>query len=327
MSARASISVDLDALTCYRQIHGLPLQPVDAQGDITWRVGVARLLDLFKEHNLHATLFVVGRDLEHDAHRELATRAHREGHELANHTYDHFYDLRRRTSDVIHAQLQRCDDAIEATGAPRPVGFRTPGYNLSHPLLQTSQQLGHRYDASVFGCGPYWLAKAAVMAFRELRGEPSRSDRTDVRALRAPRSPYIPDLQHFWRRDITPPTDPASTYWEVPVAVLPAGSFPLIGTSLHLLDAPGLERLWPLIEASFPTYFDLEFHALDFIDADDIRDEPDADLLIARQPDLRIPWQKKRARYARTLSLMTSKRTLTPMRDLFATPKAAELFG
>ncbi|RAL21268.1 polysaccharide deacetylase [Lujinxingia litoralis] len=324
MSARASISVDLDALLCYRQIHGLPPQDVDPRGDVTWRVGVRRLLDLFAEHDLRATLFVVGRDLEQEAHRTLLAEAVEAGHEAANHTYDHFYDLRRRDPQVISEQLRRCDDAIEDAGAPRPVGFRTPGYNLSSTLLQTSHALGHRYDSSVFGCGPYWLAKAAVMGWRTLRGEPSRSDRTDPRALRAPRAPYAPDLERFWRPNPTP-TEPR--YWEVPVAVLPAGSFPLIGTSLHLLDAPGLERLWPLVEASFPTYFDLEFHALDFIDARDLDGEPDAGELIARQPDLRVPWQTKRARYARTLSLITSTRTLAPMRELFATELAAQLFG
>ena len=308
----ANISVDIDALPLYYQIHGIPWSGAEAV-DPLWKIGIPRALELFAEFDLKATFFVVGQDLGIQAHRDVAQAMFAAGHELANHTFSHPYDLRRRSPMIIAEELRRCDQAIQDLTGASPVGFRAPGYNLSTELLKTSRALGHRYDASIFPAAGYWLAKSAVMAYRHLRRTPSGSDRTLIKTLLAPSAPYYCDPATFWR-----PSCAVDDYIELPIAAA-ASVFPLIGTSLHLLDLPGWRRIWPLLHRRFPRYFNLEFHAIDFVDAQDLTNLhsiDDSNLLVARQPDLRIPWPTKAKRYRRVLDSLCSDREMATLARL-----------
>jgi peptidoglycan-N-acetylglucosamine deacetylase len=312
LRANGNVSVDVDGLYCYRAIHGL--ENVASGGpDPVWVVGVERARRLFSEFDLRATFFLVGRDLRDALHAETARRLASESHELANHTRDHLYDLRRRSPKEIRDQIRGCDEAIVAATGHSPVGFRTPGYNLSAEILRTSRDLGHRYDASLFPCPSYWAAKEAVMATRRVLGRPSRSDRTDPRALLARRQPYFVDPRRPFRR-----SEEASGYLEIPVTVAFAGLFPLIGTSLHLLGDRGISRLWPRLNAAFPAYINLAMHALDFLDGGDLAGVADQGRLLQRQPDLRIPWQVKESRYRLVLDHLCKDRAMATIAEACA---------
>lgn len=299
----ANVSIDVDTLDCYRRIHGLGERRRLGDVDPVWEVGIGRALDVLDEFGLSATFFVVGRDLEAPAHRRLLRRMVDEGHEVANHTQDHRYDLRRLPEPELAHQLQACDRAITDVTGRRPVGFRTPGYNVDADVIAFSRRAGHRYDASVFPCASYWVAKYAVMKWRRLRGDESKSERTDLNTLLAPRQPYFPDPMDCTRAAAT-----AGSYVEIPMATAALGLIPLIGTSLHVLQWAGLDRLWPFIDASFPRFLSFEMHAIDFVEIGDLRDEPDAGILGSRQPDLGISWAQKKHRYRRLFDCICSRR-------------------
>ena len=308
LAADANVSVDVDGLDCYRDIHGLP-QPPQQDLDPIWTVGVERARQLFAEFDLSATFFVVGRDLQVEEYRQQTAALADDGHEIANHTLDHPYDLPQFFDAEIGHQLSTTDDLIaDVTGEP-PVGFRAPGYNINADIIAFSRRCGHRYDASVFPCITYWAAKAAVLRIRRLLGNPSRSDETDPRNLTAPREPYFPDPLDCWR-----PSPTTKRYVEIPVASFAARTLPVIGTSLHLLDTIGFERLWPVVDRSFPHFFNLEMHALDFLDATDLDGVADAQQLVDAQPDLRIDWQQKRTRYTRVLDAICQTRSPDTLR-------------
>lgn len=289
----AAITVDLDTSHHYRAIHGLPDQG-QAASDPTYALGVARLLDLFEEHGIRATLFVIGQDTEHEAHRALLERAHHAGHELGNHTYSHHYDLRTRDEDEIHRDIGRGEDAIERITGAAPVGFRTPGYNIDPWLFHLVAERGYLYDSSVFPCPPYYVAKGLVMSWLALRGQPSRSAMTDPATLLAPIHPYRPARGSIWRAQREHLPTSSHTPWEVPMCLVPGLRFPLIGTSLHLVKANGFKGLMPLLRRAYPQLLQLEFHAIDFMDSRDAGMQE----LASHQPDLAIPWEVKRARYA-----------------------------
>lgn len=280
----ASITVDLDTLHHYRAIHGLPAVPQDAE-DPTYALGMPRMLELFEEFAIPATLFVIGMDV--DTHRAHLEAAHAQGHELGNHTFHHRYDLRAQVPVAIEDDIRLGEDAIASvTGAP-PVGFRTPGYNVDDEILATIVRRGYLYDSSVLSAPPYYLAKALVMAARAVRGQPSRSQMTLPKNLTAPSTPYQPSFRSFARRGELPIT-------EIPMPVIPGVGVPIIGTSLHLFGRRGFDMLYPALRRMYRPLFQLEFHALDFIDATD----PGVDPELARlQPDLRVPWREKRALY------------------------------
>lgn len=68
-------------------------------GDVTPEV-----LHILEREGIRSTFFVVGNRLETPASRDLAKRAHAEGHWIGNHTYSHDVPLGRRTDSAVAEQ-------------------------------------------------------------------------------------------------------------------------------------------------------------------------------------------------------------------------------
>jgi hypothetical protein len=60
------VSVDLDAIECYFRIHALPGAPPESARHLILRRCLPRFAELFDQHGIRATFFVVGRDPEED---------------------------------------------------------------------------------------------------------------------------------------------------------------------------------------------------------------------------------------------------------------------
>lgn len=280
----ASISIDLDGLDLYHAIHGLTA-PTAATNPV-YEVGLARFLDLCAELDVPSTLFVVTRYLDRSEVEHILVRASEAGHEIASHTHNHPYDLRALSKPQIESEIDRAADHIERICGSPPVGFRTPGYNLDETILACLDDRGYRYDSSVFPCPPYYFAKALVMAGMRLRGRSSGSSMTDPRSLLAPLQPYHPRMAR-WHR----PGNPKRSIIEVPMCVVPGIRVPVIGTSLALFGRRFFHAVFPLLR-HFQPVLNLEFHGIDLMDADD---DGISSALVEKQPDLRRPWQTKRA--------------------------------
>jgi peptidoglycan/xylan/chitin deacetylase (PgdA/CDA1 family) len=89
------------------------------------------ILEVLAEHNLSATFFMVGREVE--SFPGIAQRVFAEGHEVGNHSYSHPFYLFQRPSETL-AQVKLAQDIIAETigVAPMlarpPYGVRTPAY-------------------------------------------------------------------------------------------------------------------------------------------------------------------------------------------------------
>lgn len=109
-----------------------------------------RLLDLFEQVGTHATFFVLGWVAERFP--ALIKRIHRDGHELASHSYDHglVYDT---TPEAFAQDLRRAKTAIaDATGVDVH-GYRAPSYSITERSLWALDVLvaeGYRYDSSIY---------------------------------------------------------------------------------------------------------------------------------------------------------------------------------
>jgi peptidoglycan/xylan/chitin deacetylase (PgdA/CDA1 family) len=286
-----SLSVDLDAIECYFRIHALPGPPPEEARFAVLRRCLPRLAELFARHDVRATWFVVGRDLDEDAQgkrllRELAAA----GHELANHSYSHPYDLVRLPHDQIVEQIDRAHAVVADTCGRAPIGFRAPGYEVSRAVIDLLCERGYRYDSSAFPAVPYYLAKAAVMASMRVRGRPSGSILGRPAVLTAPRVPYRPSAGDPYRRGDRP-------LLEIPMAVTPWLRLPVIGTWLVMMPPWVRRRL--VAAALRAPLTNLELHGIDVADADADR-LPAA--LVARQPDLRRPLRDKLAALDATLA-------------------------
>lgn len=270
-----SISVDLDEIPNYFAIHGV--EPADVDRHAVYERAVERLLEWSATHALPLTLFAVGSDLARGSARAALRRAHLEGHEIANHSLDHHYDLTRRSRDEIRRQVAGANQRIaEVTGAP-PAGFRAPGYVTTQVLYDVLQDEGLRYSSSVFPCPWYYSAKALAIGLKRLRGHRSRSLVDDPRVLAAPTRPYRVGDPYYHR---------GSGMLELPIQVTPGLRLPFIGTSLMLAGPRGARWLTRRVRRS--EFVNLELHGIDVLDAGD-----GLEGLAPHQPDLRVPTQRK----------------------------------
>ncbi len=82
-----------------------------------------QLIDILGKYNVRATFFVVGDWV--DKYPESVKALHDAGHEVMGHSnhHDHFNSL---TADQIVADVNACNDKIEAVTGVRPTLFRPP---------------------------------------------------------------------------------------------------------------------------------------------------------------------------------------------------------
>jgi peptidoglycan-N-acetylglucosamine deacetylase len=297
LERRTLVSVDLDDVVCYHDIHGMDA-PSPSMLPLVLERCLPRFLDLFEELGVRATFFVVGRDLQRDRAyggrgADVLRRALAQGHELANHSHAHAYDLVTWTPEAIRADLRACDLALRELGAD-PMGFRAPGYTHDAALLAEVRRLGYVYDSSALPSPPYYAAKLGALAWYALMRRPSRSMARRAATFTGPTMPH--------RRD---------DLWELPMSVTPRLRLPLIGTSL--LCTPDLLARRLAQAARRLPYFHLELHALDLADGE--RDGYGA-ALRHRQPELRTPLAVKRRRLR---SLLLDRGPTTLLRELAIT--------
>jgi peptidoglycan-N-acetylglucosamine deacetylase len=277
VSRLCAISVDLDAIRYYRAIHGLPSRLEAAGSDPVLHVAVPRLATWALEQGIPLTWFVVGSDLNDPAFADLLLGLCHRGHELANHSLDHHYDLTRRGYDEIRAQvLEVAERLSRLTGEPRH-GFRAPGYTMSDELHLVLRELDVLYDSSVFPCPSYYAAKAIAMRAQRIFGRASHAILDEPRVLTAPTRPYRMGASYL---------QPGNGVLELPIQVTPGLRLPYIGTTLTLLGGLGARLLTrQLLDEPF---INLELHGIDVLDVSDGLAE-----LGLVQRDLRIAWQSK----------------------------------
>jgi len=98
-----------------------------------------RLLDVLRQENVRATFFYIGRNV--DMAPDIARRAHFEGHDVYNHTYNHIR-LTNESIRTVERELIGGADAIERATGERPSVFRTPGGGYGLSVLEVSNRLG-----------------------------------------------------------------------------------------------------------------------------------------------------------------------------------------
>lgn len=272
----ASVSVDLDEIPNYFEIHGLGAPPAES-ADLVYDVALERLRGLADAGRFPLTLFAIGRDLGRAPARDGLRVAVRDGHEMANHSLDHRYDLVRLGKDEIRRQIEEGARAIEEATGERPVGFRAPGYTITDEVFDALAELEVAYDASVFPCPPYWMAKTAAIGAIALRGRTSRSIVDTPNVLRAPTRPYRIG-RPYWRR--------GQGLLEIPVQVTRGLRLPFIGTSVTLAG-PSKARLLAKMCIGEPLV-NLELHGIDVLDGAD-----GLEALRPHQPDVRVDAKAK----------------------------------
>lgn len=90
-----------------------------------------RLLDILKTKNIKVTFFVMG--IKVVMHPEIIKRAFDEGHEIANHVWNHPVLTKIKREDV-QTQIERTSQAIESITNKKPTTMRPPYGNTNNRL-------------------------------------------------------------------------------------------------------------------------------------------------------------------------------------------------
>lgn len=98
------------------------------------------ILDLLKQYNAKATFFVVGNRAE--KFPDTVRREAEEGHEVANHTFTHFY-VNSGNSVRMKGEIQSTGEVLEKLTGKRPLLFRPPGGVYTDQLVQTAKNEGY----------------------------------------------------------------------------------------------------------------------------------------------------------------------------------------
>ena len=134
--------------------------------------GLGRVLDLLAEFGIRATFYVPGHTADHHPDAMAAILA--AGHEVGHHGYLHL------GTDGLDQAGQRAEleaglTALDKHGI-RPVGYRSPGWELSPETLAMLAELGFAYDSSLMADDrPYWETSGS-RALLELPGHWSLCD-------------------------------------------------------------------------------------------------------------------------------------------------------
>lgn len=108
------------------------------------------LLQIFRQHGVHATFFVLGWVAEHFPH--LIGELVYSGHEIACHSYGH---NRIDTMDEagFREDTQKAIDIIMRTAGVQPVGYRAPSWSINSKIpwaWEVLADLGFKYDSSIY---------------------------------------------------------------------------------------------------------------------------------------------------------------------------------
>ncbi len=125
-----------------------------------------RILDILETEHVKATFFVVGSQV--DIHPELARMESVDGHEVANHTYDHVR-LPTLTPTEVTRQLVLGAKSIERATGVSPRFFRPPGGEYDEVTVEAAHKLGYIMTLWTDDPGDFADPGAAVILKRTLR--------------------------------------------------------------------------------------------------------------------------------------------------------------
>ncbi|WP_413284596.1 XrtA system polysaccharide deacetylase [Vibrio sp. MA40-2] len=109
-----------------------------------------RILDIFSQHDVKATFFVLGWVAE--ACPQLVRHIVDQGHELASHGYAH-QRANQQTADVFKQDVYRSKAFLEDTSGQQVLGYRAPSFSIDPSnewAFQVLKELGFIYSSSTY---------------------------------------------------------------------------------------------------------------------------------------------------------------------------------
>jgi peptidoglycan/xylan/chitin deacetylase (PgdA/CDA1 family) len=173
------LTFDFDAESLWEE-SGLTSPTYVSRGRYGARVGLPRILELLDKKGISATFFVPG--ITAQRYPDLLQEIRIKGHEIGHHGFYH-QSPTALTVDEERNALEKGLEALERAAGVRPLGYRSPSWDLSKHSIGLLQEYGFLYDSSLMGddFNPYAV----------------HGDDADISLVEIPVSWELDDAPHF----------------------------------------------------------------------------------------------------------------------------------
>ena len=100
-----------------------------------------QILEILKEYNVKATFFMVGSNADYYPH--LVERVLAEGHEIGNHTYNHYHTVNMKSEELTRDILACAEALARFRGGKAPKLFRPPEGVFNEDIKALCKQEGY----------------------------------------------------------------------------------------------------------------------------------------------------------------------------------------
>ena len=114
-----------------------------AWGSYGGRIGVYRLINLLREHNIKGTFGVSGRCCE--IFPDAVGQITKSGHDVAGHVWLQDQPMNSLTPEQEEATIKKCLDILEKTSGQRPIGWISPSMAFSPHTLDLLAAAGLKW--------------------------------------------------------------------------------------------------------------------------------------------------------------------------------------
>jgi peptidoglycan/xylan/chitin deacetylase (PgdA/CDA1 family) len=146
MTTTVCLTFDFDAVSLWINTFKLTSPTPISRGEYGANVGVPRILALLERHGIPATFFVPGHTADVFPDRVKAIRDH--GHEIAAHGYLHESPVGLDRAQEANL-LDRAEQALLRVANVKPIGYRSPAWDLSDYTISLLAERGYLYDSSL----------------------------------------------------------------------------------------------------------------------------------------------------------------------------------
>ncbi|NQU73719.1 MAG: polysaccharide deacetylase family protein [Candidatus Omnitrophica bacterium] len=145
-----NISIDFEDLHRFNKTLG-NVTPNNKDENSAFENAIPRFIDLFKKHEIHATFFITGEEVnKKPVNRRLVKRLHDAGHEIANHTYHHYFNFSDLPFTTKENEILDCHKLLEDITGDKVVGYRAPCYDIDQDTLDILRDNSYLYDSSLY---------------------------------------------------------------------------------------------------------------------------------------------------------------------------------
>jgi len=142
------LTFDLDAISVWLGSFGMTTPTYVSRGEFAANVATPRILDVLEREGVTSTWYIPG--LDADTYPDVCKRIRDAGHEIGHHGYAHEGPTGLEES-AERDVLERGLDALDRVLGVRPVGYRSPAFDLSANSTRLLSEYGFEYDSSMMG--------------------------------------------------------------------------------------------------------------------------------------------------------------------------------